>query len=374
MKINKNNYEIFFIDYLDNKLSYREIKELETFLSQNPELAEELENLKNISLIPENINFDNKDFLKKITGKKLIINENNFDDICAAKIEKDLDDAENKEFEEYLLKHPEKKNEYILYQKTRLVADLSIKFENKILLKKSNHIVYRKWIYASVSVAASILIIFYFFFSKFNISENNKPKTIAKKYVEKPLVKPEENKIKSGESKQIVINAEPEIPNVHNKNKIIFRPAMKTIPINEYHKIDSTINYEEIPSDEFNITNINPNSIQGISDSSAKSSKIFVDLKKTDKKIVQKSTPKDDNYPIADLVKDELIKYVKYRKSGSDKNKFDLKDITKQAFKNVGKIFSHKIKFENNYNKDEHSEILALYNEKTAIFKIEKTK
>ena len=47
MKITRENYELFFVDYLDNKLSDSNILELMAFLAQNPDLEEEL----NLSLI-----------------------------------------------------------------------------------------------------------------------------------------------------------------------------------------------------------------------------------------------------------------------------------------------------------------------------------
>ena len=45
MKINRNNYEMYFIDYLDGVLSPDLVSELLLFLDENPDLKEELSDL-----------------------------------------------------------------------------------------------------------------------------------------------------------------------------------------------------------------------------------------------------------------------------------------------------------------------------------------
>ncbi|MFT6175464.1 MAG: hypothetical protein ACJAY4_001694, partial [Cryomorphaceae bacterium] len=52
-KITRHNYESFFLDYLEGELSDELKKELEVFLAQNPDLAEELEEFESVSLKPE---------------------------------------------------------------------------------------------------------------------------------------------------------------------------------------------------------------------------------------------------------------------------------------------------------------------------------
>jgi len=53
MKINRENYELYFVDYLDGNLSDYEIRMLEDFLLINPDLRTELEGTEKISLSPE---------------------------------------------------------------------------------------------------------------------------------------------------------------------------------------------------------------------------------------------------------------------------------------------------------------------------------
>ncbi|MCK4664540.1 MAG: hypothetical protein KAT68_16850 [Bacteroidales bacterium] len=136
MKINRNNYEIFFIDYLDGHLNDKDIYELMVFLSQNSDLKEELDDINGAVLVPEDLSFPEKENLKKTCGDKLLINENNFEEFCVSEIEGNLTKPEISQLETYLKKHPEKEKEYNLFHKTILKSEFSIKYKDKELLKK----------------------------------------------------------------------------------------------------------------------------------------------------------------------------------------------------------------------------------------------
>lgn len=67
--INTDNYELWFIDYLDGQLSAEENDLLQKFLSLHADLAMELENLADITLVvPDSIAFPNKPMLKKASA------------------------------------------------------------------------------------------------------------------------------------------------------------------------------------------------------------------------------------------------------------------------------------------------------------------
>ncbi len=66
MEINIHNYEIFFLDYLEGKLSPVHSAELIVFLEQHPELKAEFDNLALETLLPDsNPAFELKPFLQK---------------------------------------------------------------------------------------------------------------------------------------------------------------------------------------------------------------------------------------------------------------------------------------------------------------------
>ena len=64
MNIHINNYEAFFIDYLEGTLSSELVQELNSFLRIHPELKVELEDFAFIPLYDNQIKFENK-FLPK---------------------------------------------------------------------------------------------------------------------------------------------------------------------------------------------------------------------------------------------------------------------------------------------------------------------
>ncbi|MFH2140944.1 MAG: hypothetical protein ABIJ97_00875 [Bacteroidota bacterium] len=163
MKISRNNYEIFFIDYLDNNLDQASVSELMNFLLQNPDLEAELYEMKNsnLSLINENYSFSDKNLLKKNAGDLLISNEN-FNDLCIAKLENELNDTDYNLFSKYLTLNPDKFKQYKLFELTKLMPDLSIEFENKNSLKRYSieKVPIKSWTYRITTIAAVIILIF----------------------------------------------------------------------------------------------------------------------------------------------------------------------------------------------------------------------
>jgi len=66
MKINRDNYEAYFLDYYEGQLSPDMIEEVMLFVKQNPELKNIFDEFEAISLVADqDIVFDNKSSLKK---------------------------------------------------------------------------------------------------------------------------------------------------------------------------------------------------------------------------------------------------------------------------------------------------------------------
>ena len=70
MRINRNNYEIFFIDFYDNKLTPAQKLEVELFLESNPDLKAEFEEFENVTIIETAAKYEPKLDLKKPEIKK----------------------------------------------------------------------------------------------------------------------------------------------------------------------------------------------------------------------------------------------------------------------------------------------------------------
>ena len=172
MKINRNNYGAYFIDYLDGNLDEKLVDDFLEFLQQNPDLKEELALFQSVSLEPEEINFSKKDLLYK---NKFDL-EDNFNRASVASLEGDLNSDEKAEFENYLQSHPEKRKDFQLFEKTKVSPDLSIHFDNKnSLYKRSKGRTIIMW---SIRIAAVFILAFTFYVLADRYSNN---KTADKK-------------------------------------------------------------------------------------------------------------------------------------------------------------------------------------------------
>ncbi len=169
--ITRENYEIYFIDYIEGKLSSKEKYAVEQFLEQHPDLQEELEMME-ASFVPlekEEISL-NTSFLKK----KSPIHAGNEKDYLIAKLEGDLTKEEEKFVDLYLAEFPDKRKLYTSFEQTALKADTNIIFPNKNRLKKKSRVIYLYRV-SSLLIAASVLFIlmFYFFNSeKLNVEKS----------------------------------------------------------------------------------------------------------------------------------------------------------------------------------------------------------
>jgi len=127
MKINRNNYEAWFIDYLEGNLDEKLVDDLIEFLQQNPDLKEELSLFETVSLEQEEITFNKKELL----FKEKYDAENEFNQAAIASVEGEISASEKTEFENYLSTHPEKQKEAELFKQTKLQPDESIIYNRK---------------------------------------------------------------------------------------------------------------------------------------------------------------------------------------------------------------------------------------------------
>jgi hypothetical protein len=177
--INLNNYEAFFLDYVEQRLSAEEVAELLLFLEQHPDLKQELEEYEEIQLPEEHIDHSFKSKLPELSG---LINELNCEDYFIGAVEGILTANERKELDLFLNLNPHYQSDYDLYQQTRLpIEDMPYPNIEKLLLiaQKGMYVDYpgkekrRRglliWLpaYTYIAAAASValLIGFWYFFS-----------------------------------------------------------------------------------------------------------------------------------------------------------------------------------------------------------------
>ena len=183
--ITRNNYEEFFLLYVDNELSASDKNAVEAFVRENADLKEELTRLRQSVLKPEtSIVFANKELLLKQAGD-VCINKNNYEEYFLLYLDNELDAAGKKEVELFARQSPSLLEELNLLLQTRLEPDTTIVFEGKEVLykeEKDEKVIAFPW-FRVAAAAAVTLILAGFFVYNYNrpviqsIADNGKKNT-----------------------------------------------------------------------------------------------------------------------------------------------------------------------------------------------------
>lgn len=158
MKIDRHNYEEFFILYWDNELTAVQKQAVENFVTQNTDLGEEFEILGESRFTPEaTIQFKEKDFLVNDS----FINIINYEEQLLNYIDDEVTAEERKAVEKFIGLHPAAQKELGLFQKTKLQPEAEITFPDKSILyrkeEKPGRVISMVWF--RVAVAAAIILI-----------------------------------------------------------------------------------------------------------------------------------------------------------------------------------------------------------------------
>jgi hypothetical protein len=135
--INKTNYEIWFIDYLDGKLSVDQVAELLLFVDEHPELGEELDGMSDVVLSAEAPKFPNKSSLMK---SELPVSEADVHLLLARKLEGDLSPEDLSWADELISSHEEVARAWSFLSLTKLSPE-TIEFADKSKLLKPVEVV-----------------------------------------------------------------------------------------------------------------------------------------------------------------------------------------------------------------------------------------
>ena len=159
MKIDRHNYEEFFLLYVDNELTEEQRKSVDQFIQQNPDLAIELEILQQTTLTAdESVVFDGKETLFKKETES-VINLNNYEEYLISYIDNELTDAERMAFFKFALANPTVKDELAIYQQTKLQPEEEIVFENKqVLYRKEEKVKVITIQWWKIAVAAAVIL------------------------------------------------------------------------------------------------------------------------------------------------------------------------------------------------------------------------
>ena len=218
MKIDRHNYEEFFLLYVDNELTHEQKRSVEQFVQENPDLAIELEILQQTTLHADHsIVFEAKESLiRKETGS--VIGMDNYEEYLIAYIDNELNDRERIEFYKFAETHPQVKEELAIYQQTKLQPEKEIVFTNKEVLyrreEKVKVITIQWW---KIAVAAAVIL----GIGITTITVLNKPAEIT------PAVAGNNNK--PAEKKNADTRAEKDIKKEQQSNPAIAKDDINTI-------------------------------------------------------------------------------------------------------------------------------------------------
>jgi len=184
MKIDRHNYEEYFLLYVDNELNPDQKKQVDAFVSENPDLEEELVMLQQSKLIPDDsIIYDGKEkLMRQETGIEL----SNYQEWLLLYVDNELTTEQKFEVEKFAAEHDHVSEELNLFRQAKLDAEEKIIFIDKDSLYRTEkvRVISMRW----VRVAAAAVLILGGGFGVYSIINNNQT---AKPPIETATVKPD---------------------------------------------------------------------------------------------------------------------------------------------------------------------------------------
>jgi hypothetical protein len=190
-KITVENYEAWFLDYVEGNLDNAAVLELESFLNLHPNLKAALEQSGMVSLASDSSVFEGKQSLKKFQFDEQRINDITFEDFCIAAHEGILSVAKQEELSNFLQTSTTLSGEYIAYGKAFLKPE-SVLFPGKqALYQKQRTIRFRSMIMWGL-VAAGLVLLVSIYLGMFGTKETQNHEVVT--VPEKQILPQAENK------------------------------------------------------------------------------------------------------------------------------------------------------------------------------------
>ncbi|MBL7768461.1 MAG: hypothetical protein JNK20_05790 [Flavipsychrobacter sp.] len=168
MNINRNNYEVFFLLYIDRELNAEERQAVESFLRENPDLQMEMDMLASTTL-PEDLSsavFPDKSKLYRTEDTSSPVTILNYESYFVQYADDELNNEEKAATEKFVYVNPEFQAEFELIQQTKLSPDNTLVFpgKDKLYRKESANIrpLFPVWIrYAAAAMVILTLGLFW---------------------------------------------------------------------------------------------------------------------------------------------------------------------------------------------------------------------
>ena len=305
MKIDRHNYEEFFILYWDDELAAAEKQAVENFVNQNADLREEFEILGEARFAPDAaVQFKEKGFLLNNS----FINITNYKEQLLNYIDDEVTAKERKEVEKFVGQNPDAQKELALLQKTKLQPEAEISFPDKsVLYRRVEKVRVISMTWFRVAVAAALIIIAGLTVFQFintgksgnaePVAKVNKEKDSKKTSIETPITNPDLNTGKADDKLALETQKE-NIINIESKNKVDETPLASNPGKEVENKNNLLTSRKDVIEDEQNST---------------KDEIVFtsVDLEKVDKAIISDSGSINTSFTNSDVtIKPELALYI----------------------------------------------------------------
>jgi hypothetical protein len=197
VEINRSNYEIWIIDWIDGNLIDMQIEQLKLFLSKNPDLKKEFDELAIVPLTSSEKSFPDKDLLKKSTAD---LSGSQFEYLCIAYLENDLSNDQQTELFEIIGQDREKKRSFELLQKMRLSpADISYNYKHRLKKRTVIQNVIRLSVIGLSAAATIALFIISYLLIPRNLSVKSKDGVLA---ISKQNIQVDSNQLQTAINKQ----------------------------------------------------------------------------------------------------------------------------------------------------------------------------
>ena len=213
-KVNKHNYEAFFLDYLEGSLSVEQEADLLAFLKTHPNLRSELESMMEMSL--EDLKLQSVPHV--LEGKKELQQVADLDELIIASVEGLLSAEEEMDLQNRVKKEnahqiyntfrsakleadlsqtysnrdslkqltaeavqflaslsADEKKQLAVYRKSFLQSDVMVQYPDKEQLKRKDTVVIPLFYRYASAAAAIILLVGLFFFNQNTINQNTLP-------------------------------------------------------------------------------------------------------------------------------------------------------------------------------------------------------
>ncbi len=157
MKIDRSNYESFLLDFLDGNLSEEDRQSVAQFLAANPDLADEFSEAKEMQALRVDLPSIDKSNLYKSFADLTELSDNQFEELCVAYHEGDLEPSMMKELERLIRFDASRKALFELHRQLHVTPDLGLFFPGKQQLRKPRIIPLRRILYLGSTGIAAVL-------------------------------------------------------------------------------------------------------------------------------------------------------------------------------------------------------------------------